>query len=348
MTKLVRVIVAVLAAALATFGVQLVAPAALACGPGQNCPAGVASKGDGDRGTGYGSYGGCTVHANPSAVGSYCLTGGGVLKSLKEMFPGQVLQRCRYREFPEHLPQPFNSRPDEGRYMLLMCVGNINLNTHTGGKDRTLDMYPIWVAFGTPTDDQHNGITDFIWNQMEKTVYLPVPFLKAQPNVTPIVGVPTFFTFKWVDPTTKQAVREGPYADKPDGGPFRRMVTGNGVVIEAKAVDLVVDPNQEDVKGIHCAVDTPYTVGAAPSQQPAEACSITFPRSSASAEKYSKVPFPSQVDKHAFYTNVDVKWSVRYGRPGDWRDLGTFRMRLFQSIPVQEVQAPNQPPFVIY
>jgi hypothetical protein len=47
---------------------------------------------------------------------------------------------------------------------------------------------------------------------------------------------------------------------------------------------------------------------------------------------------------------VIVTWEVTYGPVnGPMRTLGDdFTMRMRQVLPVQEVQAPNQPPAVIY
>jgi hypothetical protein len=54
--------------------------------------------------------------------------------------------------------------------------------------------------------------------------------------------------------------------------------------------------------------------------------------------------------KDAFYADVTVEWRVTYGNGADdMRTLGKgFTMRIRQVVPVQEVQAPNQPPAVIY
>jgi hypothetical protein len=100
---------------------------------------------------------------------------------------------------------------------------------------------------------------------------------------------------------------------------------------------------------VACVPDAPYVEGASPRNQPADACSITFGRSSASARKYATGPIPSNI-KDAFYADVTVTWQVTYG-PADatMRTLGDgFTMRMRQVLPVQEVQTPNQPPAVTY
>jgi hypothetical protein len=54
---------------------------------------------------------------------------------------------------------------------------------------------------------------------------MPVPFMRTRPNVTPLVGIPTFFTFCWLDPVSKTVVAEGPYAGTANGGAYRENVS---------------------------------------------------------------------------------------------------------------------------
>ncbi len=292
----------------------------------------------------------CSVYANGGGMGSVCVTVGGTgeVKSLRERFPGQTLQRCRYSPIPAGIEIPFNSRRGDGRYMMLTCLGNIDFDTITGGPDRTLDMSPVWVPNGTDTSDVHNGISDYLWDQFEDGAQLPVPFMRTRPNIIPVVGVPTFFTFRWLDPATNDVVAEGPYAGEADGGPFRE-VRSRGLLMRAEATGITVDPNQQGIPSVNCSPATPYREGASPANQPAEACDINFPRSSASARKYATEPIPGNV-KDAFNVSVEVEWRVTYGSgAGDMEALGNgFTMRIHQVLPVQEIQVPNQPPTVIY
>ena len=111
---------------------------------------------------------------------------------------------------------------------------------------------------------------------------------------------------------------------------------------------MTIDPHQKGIPSTTCAADTPYTEGASPSEQPADACKITFPRSSASARKYATDKIPPNV-KDAFYASVEVDWRVTYGGGGAMQQLGSgFNMRVRQIVPVQEVQGSNDPPTVIY
>lgn len=291
----------------------------------------------------------CSVYANGGGMGSYCVTLGasGIVQTLRERFGNQTLQRCRYSEPPASYPVPFNANPGKGRYLLMSCLEHIDFDTYNGGPDRGLSLSLVWVPNGTDTSDHHNGITDFLWNQIHEDAQLPVPVMRARPNQTPIVGYPTYFTFEWLDPATKRVVAQGPYAHKPMGGPFKQ-IRSNGLVMRAQATKITVDPNQRGIKPVTCDPSTPYVAGAAPAAQPKAACSITFPRSSASARKYATEPIPANV-KDAFNASVTVEWKVTYGPGGGEHQLGSgFTMRLHQVLPVQEVQTPNQPPSVIY
>jgi hypothetical protein len=290
----------------------------------------------------------CSVYANGAGMGMSCVRlGGGDVKTLRERFGNQKLQRCRYSEIPPAIQEPQNLRPTEGRYMLMTCLGNIDFDTYSGGRARTLELSIVFVENGTDIADRHNDITDFLWKQFGSTTQMPVPFMKTRPNPTPIVGVPTFFTFRWLNPVDTTVVAEGPYAGKADGGPFRR-INEQGVVMEARATSITINPNQQGIPTAVCDPSTPYVEGASAKNQPEGSCFITFPRSSASARKLATKPIPDNV-KDAFYADVTVVWRVKYGDGTNMRDLGQgFTMRIRQVVPVQEVQAPNQPPAVIY
>jgi hypothetical protein len=358
MTKRSVVVLATVLMTLLAGGlVVLTAPAAqAACRPGTPCPP--ADGGDsGDSGTlsdgtKQASYQtptkSCRVYANGGGMGMSCVTiDGSAAKSLRERYGDQKLQRCRYSEIPSSIQTPYNPRPAEGRYMLMTCLGNIDFDTYAGGRERTLELSIVFVNNGTDIADRHNGITDFLWKQFDSTAQLPVPFMRARPNTTPIVGVPTFFTFRWLDPLDTSLVAEGPYASRPDGGPFRQ-ITKEGVVMRAEATSITIDPQQEGIPPKTCEANTPYLEGVPPSRQPPGTCRITFPRSSASARKYATKPIPANVDD-AFYAEVTVRWRVTYGDGNNMDNLGNgFTMRLRQVVPVQEVQAPNQPPTVLY
>jgi hypothetical protein len=348
-----------LASSVALFGLAVVAPQpAEACITGtENCPpADVHDDGD-DPDVSDGNTDGqittdttsCSVYANGGGMGMYCTTfGGGNAKTLRERFGDQKLQQCRYSELPPTVKAPYNANPDEGRYMLMTCLDNIDFDTYNGGGDRSLSLSVVFVPNGTDIKDRDNGITNFLWNQAGGNKPMPVPFMLTRPNRTPIVGIPTYFTFQWLDPISKNVVAEGPYQGHANGGAYRQITTGD-VVMRAEATKVVIDPQQKGIKSVTCVPDAPYREGVSPSKQPADACSIIFPRSSASARKYATKPIPANI-KDAFYADVTVTWQVTYGEEGgEMHTLGNgFVMRMRQVLPVQEVQAPNQPPAVIY
>lgn len=360
MTMLRRVSTVMFVLVMSCVGVAVVAPPALATctkySP-QPCPAQTTTdpKPGGDQSSGNttgqvntGSSS-CSVYANGGGMGMYCVSlGGGNAKTLRERFGNQKLQQCRYSALPSTVEPPFNANPDKGRYMLMTCLGSIDFDTYSGGPDRTVAISIVFVPHDRDVEDRHNGITDFLWDRFESDALMPVPFMVTRPNVTPLVGTPTFFTFRWLDPVSKEVVAQGAYSGRDNGGPFRRIVRGD-VVMEARATKIVIDPRQTDMKSQTCDPNASYREGASPSNQPANACKITFERSSASARKYSNRDIPESI-KDAFYADVTVTWEVTYGpEGGPMQTLGDdFTMRMRQVLPVQEVQAPNQPPAVIY
>lgn len=356
-----------LAALVAVFGLAIttmtvLSGPALACGTTTPCerdgtPEGTATapKSSGtirENYTSGGKY--CSVYANGTGFGSFCVSNSGRasgLKSLRERFAGDTFQRCRYREVPPYMPVPFNAQGGEGRYMLQICMQNVDFDSTLGGKDRVVKIEVVWVEDGTDVSDHENPLNNFLWQTIESREQLPVPFLYTRPNVLPIVGVPTFFTFRWFDPANQQVVRDpaGPYADKAIGGPYKRYTSPSGLVIQAEATKIIIDPRQKDMEPVTCEPSTPYNENVSSANQPEGACKILFKRSSASAEQYSEVPLASGL-KEEFSALIEVHWRITYGQPGSMNVLGNteFIMRLTQGIPVQEIQAPNQPPTVIY
>jgi hypothetical protein len=337
--------------------VAVTAPPAAACVSSASCPGDDSDNGDDQKVTSddtveehlneNGAH--CAVYANGGGMGMFCYTAGGPARgSLRERFGDMKFQRCRYSEIPPSIEPPFNANPADGRYMMMTCLENIDFDTYSGGNHRSIDISLVFVPNGTDTADRDNPLNRFLWNQFDSDTQMPVPFMRARPNVTPLVGIPTFFTFRWIDPATNKVVAEGPYTDRANGGPYRE-IESDGVVMKARATQITIDPRQRGIKSATCDPETPYIEGASPKNQPANACKIIFDRSSASARKYATKPIPDDI-KDAFYADVTVTWDVTYGTDaGAMHTLGDgFTMRMRQVLPVQEVQAPNQPPAVIY
>lgn len=290
----------------------------------------------------------CTVYANGAGMGSYCATltsGGGQVPTLRERFAHQSFQRCRYRPAPATWVVKENPDPEHGRYMVQTCIDGIDWDTTDGGPNRHVSIDLVWVPFSQDVADQHTPVDDYIWSLFSGDAQLPVPMLVTHP-ATPVVGEPTYFTMRWVDPVTRDVVAKGAYAGSRLGGPFQEVSLPNGIVMTATGSRLSIDPNQTDMSPVDCAPDTPYDPGAA--TQPADACSIDFPRSSASASRLENPsdPMPATArDHHAYWVAIRVHWDIRYGRGTPDRTLGDgFTMVIHQELPVEEIQAENQPP----
>ncbi|KQY55773.1 hypothetical protein ASD11_14800 [Aeromicrobium sp. Root495] len=270
----------------------------------------------------------CAVYANGTGMGSHCVRlGGGTSQTLRERFGGQRLQRCRYSAVPPGIETPPPGVRGAARYLLRSCLGNIDFDTYAGGKDRTLDASVAWVPRGTDTSDRHDPLSDFLWDRTSAGAQLPVPVVQPRPIPVPVVGAPTTFTFRWIDPGSHQVV-----------GPVR-TVESDGLLLRAEATQVVVDPQQRDLGAVRCG---PLT--SAPGT-----CTVVFGRSSASARDQATEPIPADVTD-AFHLRVEVEWRITYGEVASTsRELGDgFTMRLRQALPVQEVQAPNLPPSIVW
>ncbi|HWU24044.1 MAG TPA: hypothetical protein VN088_21090 [Nocardioides sp.] len=289
----------------------------------------------------------CTVYANGTGMGSYCasLSGGGVAQTLRERFSGLAFQRCRYRPVPSTWLVRPNPDPEHGRYLVQICLDGIDWDSVTGGPHRQVDIGVAWVPYTQDVGDVDNAVNDFLWGLVSGDAQLPVPMLVTHP-ATPVVGEPTYFTMRWVNPATREVVAKGPYAGSAEGGPFQEVELGNGIVMTAQGTGITVDPNQVDMTPVHCGPGTPYDLNA--SVQPDGACSIAFSRSSASAAALQNPedPMPSGVrDDDSYYLAITVHWNIRYGRGSATNTLGDgFDMVVHQELPVWEVQAPNQQP----
>lgn len=270
----------------------------------------------------------CTVYANGTGMGSHCVRlGGGTTTTLRERFGGQKLQRCRYSPVPPGVQAPPGGVRGPGRYLLMSCLGNVDFDTYAGGKDRSLDVSVAYVPPGTDTSDHHNPLTDFLWDRVSSGAQLPVPVVQPRPVPVPVVGVPTTFRFRWLDPATHDVV-----------APVR-SVESDGLALRAEATRVLVDPQQRDMRPATCEPDGHDPAG----------CTLVFPRSSASARLQATEPIPADV-ADAFHLRVEVEWRITYGESAaTMRTLGDgFTMRLRQALPVQEVQAPNVPPSIVW
>ncbi|KAA1419958.1 hypothetical protein FE697_018880 [Mumia zhuanghuii] len=293
----------------------------------------------------------CTVYANGTGMGSYCAGGSGNAKTLRERFGGQDYVLCRYEAPPAWVDVPKSPSPD-GAFMLKRCIEGINWDTVNGGRGMHLTISLEWVPDGQVPPVPESDLMDFLWNRATSDTALPQPFMRPQPSQVPVVGYPTYFTFSWIDPSTNDPIAEGPYAGDVRGGPYREVTNGRGLRMVAEATQIVIDPHQTDMKPITCTPDQlVYEPGKSVAEQRPDACKITFTRSSATAAAFAdgKAPAMPQVYLSAYPVTVTVHWRITYGFGGEMQELGNgFEMTATQPLPVQEVQAPNEPPIVLF
>ncbi|MDO9379938.1 MAG: hypothetical protein Q7T56_13920 [Nocardioidaceae bacterium] len=307
-------------------------------------------------GGGSAAAGNCTVYATGTGMGSYCANGaGGDVATLTERFGNQVstFQNCKYQSMdddapgrPAGLKRPANTNPERGEWWLATCLRGIDFDSAFGGTDRRVEVFFVFLDHGFDTDYDDTPLSDFLWDIAAETVRFPAPFADMEPTATPRVGVPTFFTFRWLDPITQDPLGDGEFEGAPRGGPFIRTVN-RGLEMEARATQTVVDPRQRDIEAATCGPGNPEYDPEIPVERSDEqdsTCFITFPRSSATAAERSTVEIPSYVGD-SYFAQVRVTWTVRYRQGGGaWTQLGSFPMLANQPILVREVQANNIPP----
>src|SRR5699024_7248644 len=186
----------------------------------------------------------------------------------------------------------------------------------------------------------HNSLTSFLWNQVFASEKFPVPSIRPEPTFVPLVGVPTFFTFDWLDPSDLKPVEDLDVGAQ----------NGAGMVMRASVKNIEVNPMQKDMKPVDCGPGNPtYNESKPPDPKIQGDCYLLFERSSATARKYStKKMWKHHDDLYAI--RVTVTWKVEYGPDEDHlQELGDgFEAVSYQKIPVQEVQAPNIPPVMIF
>lgn len=304
----------------------------------------------------------CVVYASGTGMGSYCATGvvSGGDRSLKKRFGGQPFYPCKYETPPPWMELPENPDPDKGRFMVKRCIEDVNWSTWGGGTKMHATVSLEWVPY-TAENPPPNDLMDFLWAQVAADdAALPVPMMRPEPSRIPVVGYPTFFTFAWMDAAKEgngaaSIVAEGPYADKPFGGPFRQVVvhrSDGDLTMRAQATEIIIDPHQVDMAPIRCTPDNmAYVEGGSVADQTSD-CRMTFTRSSATAAAYADGTAPTlpSVFVSSYPLTVTVKWRVTYALGNEsMQELGDgFEMTLTQALPVQEVQAPNEPPIALF
>lgn len=298
------------------------------------------------------SSGNCAVYASGTSMGSYCNIGGSSIGTLKQRFGGMVFHPCLYKEPEGKIHVPRNPEPDKGRWWMQICQRHINWNTITGGENKQISMQLVWMPFSADTPHRPgNALERWLWDVTFDDAQFPRPYLRPKPNYVPLVGVPTYFEFSWLNPDDQQPVHEGPYASRVGhGGPFVQTRNGD-MIMQAVAKRVTVNPMQEGMDAIDCGVGIPdydQDKKPVPAQQKSE-CYTVFTRSSATARAKATHPIPKTL-QDVYYIKVVVDWKVTYGRDLDHMQPlgGGFKMISYQPLPVQEVQAPNLPPVMIF
>lgn len=265
-----------------------------------------------------GSSKSCRAYGGGSVIGAYCVYPGddGSTRTLRQRFPGQSLQECRYVAYPDGWAKPY--APDPSMQLVLKeCLTGVNWNTITGGFNVVVTIDPVWVAQTValgPSIGDMNPLSRYLWSHWTSGSaqrQLPVPVIHTKPTDVPVVGVRTSLSFGWVDVGTLTE------SDDPT-----RTVTVAGFTVHAEATDVDLSIAEEGVtstRTLHCS--------------PTGTCPITFLRSSASAS--------GQV----FHLTAEVTWKITYGFAGGpmQAGLGNKTMTVTQDLPVQEIQAPNVP-----
>lgn len=331
-------------------------------------PAGAAAPGtqvaaaDGDRSSPAQSEaaGNCTAYANGTSMGSYCNTGAGgeTVGTLRQRFGGQDFRPCKYDKPPKGISVPRNPNPDEGRWWMQTCLREIDWDTISGGSDKSLSMQLVWMPDSADTTYENpNPLEEWLWDVVSNSTQFPVPYLRPKPNYVPLVGVPAYLEMDWLDPETidsgkKTTVRDpnGPYTDLKSGGPFVQSTNGD-LIMRARARQVTVYPQQKDMQPTKCGDGVIFYDEDKPADPAVQGkqCYLTFKRSSAAAEAKATSKIPAELGD-VYYLRVEVEWEVTYGESeDDMQQLGDgFTMVSYQPLPVQEVQAPNIPPVMIF
>jgi len=288
----------------------------------------------------------CSVYANSAGMGSYCSSGSGLSnpRPLVERFPNWAnFENCRFEDPPEGVHVPTNPEPMEKKWQLRTCLTAINWFTWDGGDHRRIIMDLVLVDVDMDTTYPETPLSKFLWDTMQ-TEY-PVPMLRVQPKTYPVVGQRAYFTFNWLNTKTRKPEQQGPYSNSPNGGPYVMHHNGD-ITMRARATKMTIDPQIKGVEPFECTISTlgyDRSAGPDPEEQPSD-CYHIFERSSAAAPEISTAEHELKGSDEVFRMEIDITWRVTYGGQGDRNRLGDYHMRLYQDLPVLDVEAINEPP----
>lgn len=290
----------------------------------------------------------CAAYASSVGVSLYCLSGaastGGIVKTLRQLYPGQSFDPCLLNPIPAGMRAPNDHPRGTGHYYLRSCLSNVNLDTVDGGDIRvTLSFF--WVENGGPVHDYANAtpLEKALWAQVEEGKY-PIPFATAWPTHVPRVNGYTFFQFRWLflRPDGTTTVAHAPGSSGADGDPYLQLSSG-GVTVTAQSTKVVLDPLVDGMSPQDCGANPPaYDQTAAPDPrvQPSS-CYVRFLHSSAAAPELSTVPLPKRSADYPvpmYVLQVNVTWHVTMQLPdGTVQTVGDPVFTANQEIPVTEV-----------
>lgn len=289
----------------------------------------------------------CSVYANGSGFGSYCARGVAGL-TLIDRFTYDAIndfEPCRYEDPPPGIAVP-DTTGDGQEWFLRTCMTDIKWDTFAGGIQRkfSLDLVLRNRADVDTTYDE-TPLSEFLWKTRQRTY--PLAFMRPEPSPLPVVGVPTYFTFDWLEPDYPyDPVSDGPYEGDENGAPYVQE-ENLGLIMQAEATKVTIDSHiigedpivcsREDLEG-YDPREPPL-----PQDQDSE-CYLIFERSSAQADQLSDRPVRDSSGR-AYSMEVTVHWRVLYGTdPGNLQPLGGgFDQPLNQALQVRDSEAINEP-----
>jgi hypothetical protein len=281
--------------------------------------------------SGFGSVGNCTFYATSALAGGYCLSGRayGTPQSLREWLDGRPFSYCRHVDVPQAMwLHVVHDKPD-GKWMLKICIQDVDFTRPWGGTGTSLEVYTEWVPDGT--DTRLPPYMEQFWNIHDDRNYYPLPRITVGPTNTAYVGTYTYLWARWVKDwgdiaTTTEPEYRIPYH------------TSSGTVyLHAWITDLTVHPGRPDMEPKQCGdAETPfhydyddYVPVEQGGEQPSR-CWFVYTHSSADHE-----------DRGTVIVRANANWRVRVeDAAGNTRlDLGHHFYVIDRQIAVAEIQS---------
>lgn len=297
----------------------LVANGAAAPGPAAAAP------------SGFGSVGNCTFYATSALAGGYCLSGVayGRPESLREWLGGRPFSYCRYVDVPEGMWLHVVYDKPGGRWMLKICIQNVDFSRPWGGTDTNLEVYTEWIPNGADIDIPDH--MEQFWAVHDDRNYYPLPRITVGPTNTAYVGTYSYFWARWVKDwgdigTTTEPEYRIPY-----------RTSGGTVYLHAWITDLTFDPGRPDMEPKRCGraetsfqYDLDNYVPIEEGGEQPSTCWFVYTHSSADNEEMGTV-------KARATANWRVQVEDAAGNPR--LDLGAHFYEVDRRIAVAEIQS---------